>query len=214
MPDQFYHLVVSGYCLDVLDLLRILLALLAIYYYSIFGRRLDAAVYQHKTRQMTFLFFAIAALSDFLLHAFGTMTPVLLLAREVGQLGVAFTIFAVSRKMVAQVSFPLVLVMPSVLTGIVHVADMDLDILSLVSIALVLLAVRNYRIYNIVEKPGTAEARTRMLFTLALLTSYVFQFLAALFSTTDLILIVDLSELMAIALGVYAVRWAVKSEVF
>lgn len=213
MAHPVYHLFIGGYYVNALSLARLALGLLAIYYYSVFGRRLDASFYQHKTRQMTFVFFAIEAAADLLIGAIGT-SPSLFLLREIGQFGVVFTIFSVSGKMIVEAAyFPAAFALPLLLLsqGIVRVAGLDVDMSSLVSMALVLLAVRNYGIYNAIWKPGRTEVRTRALFMLSLLASYAFQFVGTILDK-DLGVVVDISETIAIALGLFAVREAAKTE--
>lgn len=198
----------GGYALDIWALLRIILGLWGIHYYNIFGKRLDAVFYQYKTRQLMSVFFVLGAVADIVLDAFGNM-PAFLLLRSVGRLGVAFTAFAASKQTLESVPVAAAIAFP--LTGVIQVAGMDIDVLSLASMALVFAAAWNFSIYSKTLKPSKIHDLSRKIFLLAVLSSYVFQFVGVLLGM-DIGTIVELSETIAVAVGFYMVRAVVKSD--
>ncbi len=212
MVHPIYHLFIGGYQypIDILDLLRLVLALLAVYYYRVFSKRVDAAFYQHGTRQLTFVFFALDATASFLVEI--VPLPIVYLLREVGQFGVGLTIFSASGKMVESPAFAAVFVLPMLVRGIVNIGGLGIDVSSLVTIAFLFLAMRNYAVYNRTHAPSKLESSFRTLFMTALLASYVFQFMGVLLAQ-DMVVFIDLFQTLALVLGVYAVRAAAMAKV-
>ncbi len=207
MPQEIFQFLIGGYTFDAMSFARLVLALLGIYYYSLFSRRLDAVIYHYRLRQLTFVFFALGGLADFLLAGIGN-APFLLLAREVGQLGVAYTIFMASRN-VLRSALSAVFVLPFFFTGVLPVADFDIDVLSMISIFLILWAIWNFSIYSRKLAPSRIQDAARRLFLLSLLSSYIFQFVSVLLGL-DLFLFVETAETLAVGIGVYVIREVVK----
>lgn len=88
----------TWYNVDVFALLRLVLAILAVRYYDVLLKRPDAKVYQCKTKQTTFLLFAIDALAHLTGAAFGSVPPIQINAiRALSELGIAFTQFQLSQ---------------------------------------------------------------------------------------------------------------------
>ncbi len=224
------YLFVDSYPVDLLALFRIVFGLWAIHYYYIFGKRLDAVVYQWKTRQLMIAFFVLEAIGTLLLGALGEVA-VFFAMREIGRLGVAFTLFGASQKILKSASM---LALPfltgvaqmewlgnvsytprsieyGLLGGVVQIAGLDVHIYSLISLMVVLAAIRNFSIYSKILKPSRIHDLTRKLFLLAVLSMYVFQFVGVLLGST-MLLFVELAETLAIAVGFYLVRAVVKSD--
>lgn len=209
MSQEIFQFLIGGYTFDAMSFARLVLALLGIYYYSLFSRRLDAVIYQYRLRQLTFAFFALGGLADFLLAGAGNV-PVLLVAREVGQLGVAYTIFMASRN-VLRSALSAVFVLPFFFTGVVSAGDFDIDILSMISIFLILWAIWNFSIYSRKLAPSRIQDAARRLFLLSLLSSYVFQFVGVMLGV-DVYLFVETAETLAVGIGVYVIREVVKAS--
>lgn len=220
------YLFVEGYPIDMLALFRIVFGLWAIHYYYIFGKRLDAVIYQWKTRQLMIAFFVLEAIGTLLFGALGEV-PVFLAMREIGRLGVAFTLFSASQKILksaSMIGFALpfltgwehadygsTLLRYELLGGVVQIAGLDVHVYSLASIMLVLAAIRNFSIYSKILKPSRIEDSTRKLFLLLVLAAYAFQFVGVLLDST-MLLFIELVETLAVALGFYLVRAVVKSD--
>lgn len=222
------YLLIDGYAVDLLALFRIVFGLWAIHYYYIFGRRLDAVIYQWKTRQLMIAFFVLEAMGTLLFSALGEV-PVFLAMREIGRLGIAFTLFSASRKIMKSASLAFVFILPhlnevghtgygstpvrydGLLGGVVQMAGLNAHVYSLVSMVLVLAAIRNFSIYSKTLKPSRIEDSTRKLFLLSVLASYVLQFVGVLLNST-MLLFVELAETLAVAIGFYLVRKVAKSD--
>lgn len=204
----FHTLYVGGYVVDLWALLRIILGLWGIYNYHLFGKRLDAVFYQWRIRQLMSAFFVIEAFADLVLDAFGGQ-PTFLLLRSAGRLGIAYTVFAASQQTLKMTSATALAILPSI--AIVKIAGMDIDVLSLASMALVLMAVWNFSIYSRMLKPSRIQTASRQLFLLSVLASYVFQFVGVLLGT-DLGTLVEFSETMAVVVGFAMVSAVLKSE--
>ncbi len=208
MAYFFFNPLVWGYSIDVLALLRIVLAIGAMYYYTLFGRRREEAkVYQYKTRMLTFAFFALESGAELFITAFGSVSALLLLLREIGRLGVAFTVFRISWK--ARRAAYVILALPFVFTGIVRVAGLYVDVFSLISIALVLLAINNYSICHKVREVSETHKSARSFFLLSILSYYAFLFAGVLLGM-DLYFFAELPGTLAVALGLHSARAAAK----
>lgn len=205
MAANLPHFFIGGYGFDALTLIRIVLCIWAIHYYDVFGKRIDAVFYHYKTRQMTFVFFFLEAISDTLLDVVENV-PILLALREIGQIGAAYTIYSASEKTLRYGSL-IVLAMPFFLTGTVRVSGWTVDVLSLLSMAFVLLAVRNYTTAGIAAKLDTRHDLIRKTFLFSLFFSYVFQFTSALWGA-DLFPLVEIFETVTVMIGFYTVRLA------
>lgn len=200
---------VGGYVVDLWALLRIILGLWGIYNYQLFGKRLDAVFYQWRTRQLMSAFFVLEAAADIVLDAFGYL-PTFLMLRAIGRFGIAFTVFSASQQTLKMTAMAAALTI-SPLMGVVRFADMELDVLSLASIALVLAAIRNFSIYSAILAPSRIQAASRRLFLLSVLASYVFQFIGVLLGI-DLGTFVELSETMAVVIGFAMLMAVLKSD--
>lgn len=203
MAANLPHLFIGGYGFDVLTLLRMLLSIWAIHYYDVFGKRIDAVFYHYKTRQMTFVFFFLEALSDTLLDVMENV-PMLLVLREIGQIGAAYTIYSASEKTLRYGSL-IVLALPFLLTGQAQIAGWNIDALALLSMAIVLLAVRNYTRAGIAAKLDAGHDLIRKAFLFSLFFSYVLQFTSALWGV-DLFPLVEIFETITVMIGFYTVR--------
>lgn len=200
------YILLGGYTLDSLAILRVSLALLAVYYYSLLLRRPEANAYQCGMKRVTFALFAIDGVAHLVLAALGT--PVFLVLREISELGVAFTQFSVSRNTLRYAASAAVLSPALLAAYTVNVAGVDIDVLALASIVLILLSIRNLMAYSKLMKTSYVCASAKKLFTLSLLAAYTFQFVGTLL-VTDMSLFVGLSETFAVCFGFYALRHAV-----
>ncbi len=209
MTSPFYDHVIGGYSIDLLALLRIVLSIGAIYYYTMFCRKKEARLYQCGLKRTTFVFFLIESGAEFLTAALGNM-DILFLLIILGRLGVAFTVFWVSQNVVASASAYAPLVIPLVFTGVVQLAGLPIDGLSLLSIVLMMLTIRNYTTYYKTQKVSAgAPDSARMFFLLSLLSYYVFLFTGTLLGV-DLYSIGELAIVLAVGLGFYSARAATK----
>lgn len=201
------------YNIDVFALLRLVLAILAVRYYEVLLKRPDAKVYQCKTKQTTFLLFAIDALAHLTSAAFGSVPPIQINAiRALSELGIAFTQFQLSQNVLKYAPGAFAVVPPVLLaSGAVRIMGLDVDVLALASIFLVLLSIRNFTIYSAKVGVGYAHFSARKLFTTSLLAAYTFQFISIL-SGSDLSLFVSLSETVAVSFGFYSLRAVVKEH--
>ncbi len=204
----FHTFYVGGYLIDIWAILRIILGLWGFYNYHLFGKRLDAVFYQYKIRQLMSAFFVLEAFANLVIDAFGSM-PAFLMLQVMGRLGVAFTVFAASKETLKSLPMTALLLFP--LAVIVRVAGMDIDVLSLVSMALVLAAIWNFSIYSRILKPSRIQASARQLFLISVLAAYVFQFIGVLLGT-DLETFVELSETIAVVVGFSMVRAVLRSD--
>ncbi len=207
MAYPFFTLLASGYSIDPLALLRIALSIGAIYYYTMFCRHKDAKLYQCSLKRMTFVFFFIESGAEFLAAALGN-TSIFTVLTSFGRLGVAFTVFQVSQRVVASEYAPLVV--PLVFAGIVQVAGISIDVISMTSIVLIMLTIRNYATYY---KTQNISAGTpylaRSFFLLSLLSYYVFLLTGTLLGV-DMSSAGELAILLAVALGFYSAMAATK----
>ncbi len=204
----------TWYNVDVFALLRLVLAILAVRYYDVLLKRPDAKVYQCKTKQTTFVLFAIDALAHLTGAAFGSVPPIQINAiRALSELGIAFTQFQLSQNVLRSAAGAFAVVVPPVLlaSGAVQIMGLDVDVFALASILLVLLSIRNFTIYNAKTGVGYAHFSARKLFTTSLLAAYIFQFISTL-SGSDLSLFVSLSETVAVGFGFYSLRAVVKEH--
>lgn len=212
------YLLVGGYTIDPLALLRILLGLGAIYCYSVFSRRADSFLYQCEVRRAVFVFLTLAAASEFIITALGGVElPALVMARRIGRVGTAFGIFACSsswrplRRVSMIVFFSLLMTGMAGLAGTFKVAGLVIHVPALAAIGLMLLASYNYRLHTkTTGLPGLQEV-ARNLFLLALLTAYVFRFVGVLLGV-DLLVFMELAETLALAMGFMAIFSAVKED--
>lgn len=205
----------TWYNVDVFALLRLVLAILAVRYYDVLLKRPDAQMYQCRTKQTTFLLFAIDALAHLAGAAFGGVPPIQINAiRALSELGIAFTQFQLSQNVLRSAPGAFAVVVPPVVllaSGAVRIMGFDVDVLALASIFLVLLSIRNFTIYSSKVSGGYAHFSARKLFTTSLLAAYVFQFISVL-SGSDLSLFVSLSETVAVGFGFYSLRTVVKEH--
>lgn len=202
------YIILGGYTLDMLALLRVGLALLAVYYYSLLLRRPEANAYQCGMKRVTFALFAIDGFAHTVLSALGNI-PAFLALREISELGVAFTQFSVSRNSLRYATSPPALAPAVILAAYtLDAAGQNIDVLALASIALIVLSIRNLMAYNKLMKTNNVCASAKKLFTLSLLAAYTFQFVGTLL-VTDMSLFVGLSETFAVCFGFYALRHAV-----
>lgn len=209
MAYPFYAPAIGGYSMDLFALLRIALSIGAIYYYTMFCKHKEAKLYQCRLKRMTFIFFFIESSAELLTAAFGHM-DVLFFLIALGRLGVAFTVFWVSQNVVASSSSAYApLVIPLVFTGVVQLAALPIDILSMVSIVLILLTIRNYMTYYKTQKGSGSSDSARSFFLLALLSYYTFLFIGTLLEV-DLEFIGELAIALAVGLGFYSARTAAK----
>lgn len=208
MTYMFYAPVIGGYTIDLFALLRIALSIGAIYYYTMFCRHKEAGLYQCGLKRMTFVFFFIESSAELLTAALGNM-DILFFLIAAGRLGVAFTVFWVSQNVVASLSTYAPLVIPLVFTGVVQLAALPIDILSLVSIVLILLTIRNYTTYYKTQRGSGASDSARSFFLLALLSYYTFLFIGA-FLDVDMESVGELAIALAVGLGFYSARAAAK----
>lgn len=207
MAYHFFTLPLGGLGIDLLALLRIMLAFCAMYYYTAFCRREEAGLYQCRTRRLTFAFFVLESGAELFLTAFGNASLPLLL-REIGRLGVAFTVFVISRK--TRGAAYAILALPFVFTGVVRVAGIDMDVFSLTSMALVLMAINNYSISNRALEVSETHKSARNLFLVSLVAYYAFLFTGVVLGI-DAYFFAELPATLAVALGVYSARTAAKS---
>lgn len=163
-------------------------------------------MYQFKTRRLTFVFFALESGAEFIITALGN-TGALLLLREIGRLGVAFTVFETSRK--TRKSAYAVLALPFVFTGIVRVAGIYVDVFSLISIALVFMAINNHSICYKARETSETHKSARNFFLLSLLAYYAFLFMGTVLGM-DTYFFAELPATLAVALGLYSARSAAK----
>lgn len=202
----------TWYNIDVFALLRLVLAILAVRYYGALLKRPDATIYQCRTKQTTFVLFALDALAHLTGTAFGSAPPVVNSIRALSELGIAFTQFRVSQNVLRYAAGAFALVPPILLaSGAVQVMGLDVDVFALASIVLVVLSIRNFTNYSSKMGVGYAHFSARKLFTTSLLASYAFQFIGAL-SGSDLSLFVSLSETVAVGFGFYSLRLVIKEQ--
>lgn len=209
MTYMFYAPVIGGYTIDLLAILRIALSIGAIYYYTMFCKHKEAKLYQCRLKRMTFVFFLVESGAELLTAALGNM-DILFFIIAAGRFGVAFTVFWVSQNVVASSSSAYApLVIPLVFTGVVQLAALPIDILSLVSIVLILLTLRNYQMYYKTQRGSGSSDSARSFFLLALLSYYTFLFIGALLDV-EMESIGELAIVLAVGLGFYSARAAAK----
>ncbi len=202
------YLILQGYTIDMLALLRVILALLGVYYYSLLLKRPEANAYQCGIKQMTFILFTIDGISHMVLAALGT--PVFLVLREISELGVAFTQFSVSRNTLRYAAPAAVFVPVTLAAYTANAVGLNIDVLALASIVLILLSLHNLKAYSKLMKTNYVNTSAKKLFTTSLLAAYTFQFVGTLLMT-DMSLFIGLSETVALCFGFYALRHAVDS---
>lgn len=200
------HIYVLGYAIDVFAASRVVLAILTMHYFRVFGRRPDAALFQSRSRHMIFAFLAVEAFSDLALDAIGSSPAILLLLREAGRLGVAASSFLCSQKILKQASYaafvaPLFLFAP----GVVRFGSADIALLPLAAIALMSVAIMNYPQATRILRLNRTLNLGRKFFLISMLAVYVFRFVGA-FLGTDLSELEQLMETMTVAVSAVGMK--------
>lgn len=211
MVHPLTHVLINGYVIDWGSLVRLLLGLWTLRYFLLFGRRLDAALYQSRTRQTTFSFLALVALTEFSIAALETIIPAVLPAlivlRDIGRLGAAFTVFQINRGIKESLGAAIFFAGAAVVT----VAGLKVDLVLAAAMALTAVALFDLKAYR--EKAENVSVKhygLRSLFIVSLCASYAFAFLDTLLGI-DLFGFEEASEIIALSVGFLSVRAASRS---
>lgn len=204
------YVLVGGYHIDPLAVLRILLGLGAVWCYSIFSKRPESFIHHCEVRRSVFGFLTLAAVAELLITALGVGLPALVAARTVGHLGAAIGVFCCSGPWKSLRRVPVIVLSSLLITGVsgipgtFQVNDINIQIPALVEIVLLLLAIYNYSLCREAGESSGLQDLARKFFFVSVLTTYVFEFVGVLIGV-DLLVFMELAETLALAAGFFAI---------